>query len=188
VGATFDLIGHSLGAMVAVAYAARTPHRLNSLVVVDSALKITPAGARYMNRLRNFPPPVYRNREEAIRRFRLLPVRTEADETLLAHVAGHGVRQLPDGGWTFKFNRDALAVDGPQDLTPLLGRLTCPILFVRGAHSTLMPEPALAALVAATPFAQSIEIPKAHHHVMLDNPTAFESATRGFLNRAGLRV
>lgn len=180
----FDLIGHSLGAMVATAYAGLAPQQLQSLVVVDSQLRITPGGARYMLRLHKFPQTFYRNREQAIRQFRLLPTQTEATAGVLAHVAAHGIRQLPDGRWTLKFDRESLAHAEPQDLTPLLQRVTCPILLVRGAHSTLLTHAGLAALSAAVPHAEGVEIAEAHHHVMLDNPPAFERAVRGFLDKA----
>jgi pimeloyl-ACP methyl ester carboxylesterase len=175
------LVGHSLGAMIATAYAASAAKRIRSLVVVDSALKITPAGARYMARLQRFPQPVYRSRDDALRRFRLLPMHTTADASILRHIAAHGLRQLADGRWTLKFDREAMAQDGPLDLTPHLRRLCCPILFVRGTHSTLLTQAGLAALLRVAPHGQAVEIPDAHHHVMLDNPAAFERAVRGFL-------
>jgi pimeloyl-ACP methyl ester carboxylesterase len=179
--APVHLIGHSLGGMVATALAGQQPQHLRSLVVVDSQLKITPAAARYMLRLRNFPQPMYRDREQAIERFRLLPTQTAADRQTLRQIAAHSFRELPDGRWTFKFDREALAHNEPQDLTPVLRRLTCPILFVRGVHSTLLPPAALATLRAVAPQAEVAEINAAHHHVMLDNPLDFEHAVRRFL-------
>jgi pimeloyl-ACP methyl ester carboxylesterase len=176
------LIGHSLGGMVATALGAQQPARLRSLVVVDSQLKITPAGARYMLRLRNFPQPEYRERQQAIARFRLLPTQTAAGEQTLRRIAAQSFRELPDGRWTFKFDREAMAHNEPQDLTPVLPRLTCPILVVRGVHSTLLPPGALATLRAAAPRAEIVEIAAAHHHVMLDNPLDFEHAVRTFLD------
>jgi pimeloyl-ACP methyl ester carboxylesterase len=88
---------------------------------------------------------------------------------------------VADGRWTLKFDREAMAQDGPVDLTPHLQRLRCPILFVRGTHSTLLTEAGLAALLRVARHAQAVELPDAHHHVMLDNPTAFERAIRNFL-------
>jgi pimeloyl-ACP methyl ester carboxylesterase len=178
-----DLIGHSLGAMVAAAYAGGAGSRLNSLVVVDSQLKISAAGSRYLVRLRNFPQPVYRDYDQAIQRFRLLPTRTQADDRVLAHVAAHGLRALPDGRWTLKFDREALAHLAPRDLTPVLRALDCPILLVRGSESSLLSSGALAALRDGAPHAEVAEIPGAHHHVMLDNPAAFGDVVRTFLDR-----
>ncbi len=182
-----DLIGHSLGAMVATAFARQNPRHLRSLVIVDSQLRITPAGARYMLRLHNFPQPAYRDREQAIQRFCLLPKQTVADEDILRAVAAHSFRELPDGRWTFKFDRETMAHHEPQDLTPALQRLTFPILIVRGAHSTLLSPSALATLRIAAPHADVVEIAAAHHHVMLDNPSEFERVVRAFLDAADHR-
>lgn len=182
------LIGHSLGGMVAVAYARQTQRHLRSLIVVDSRLKVTEAGARYMSRLRNFPMPVYRDREQAIRRFRLLPTNTTAEPELLAHVAAHGIRQLADGRWTLKFDRESFAHAEPQDLTSTLECVACPILIVRGVHSSLLSAAGAAVLAAAAPHAAVAEIADAHHHVMLDNPIAFARAVRGFLAGVGTSV
>jgi pimeloyl-ACP methyl ester carboxylesterase len=178
------LIGHSLGAMIATAFANEHPRQLRSVVIVDSQLRITPAGARYMLRLRNFPQPVYRDRQQAIERFRLLPTQTAADQGVLRDVAAQSFRELSDGRWTLKFDRAALGHHAPQDLTPVLRQLTCPILLVRGAHSTLLSPSALAALRAAAPQAAVAEVPAAHHHVMLDNPAEFERVVRAFLDTA----
>jgi pimeloyl-ACP methyl ester carboxylesterase len=177
-----DVVGHSLGGMVATAYAGGAGRPLNSLVVVDTPVRISRAGARYMARLRNFPHPRYRDRDHAIKRFRLLPTATQADPTILAHVATHGVVQLPDGRWTLKFDRESLAHAEPLDLTAVLRQLTCPILLVRGARSEILAREALAELLAAVPHAEGAEIAGAHHHVMLDNPTEFERVVRAFLD------
>jgi pimeloyl-ACP methyl ester carboxylesterase len=177
------LVGHSLGGSIATAYSAAAPHRVQSLVVVDSALKMTPRGARYMTRLRHVPSPVYNDREEALRRFGLLPAATTADTALLRHMAGHGIRALADGRWTLKFDRAAMGQHAPYDLTPALERIRCPILFVRGAESTVLTSSMLAALRAAAPHAEVAEVAGAHHHVMLDNPPGFARAVRDFLDR-----
>lgn len=180
------LVGHSLGGLVAAAYAGRAPERLAALVIVDSQVRISAAGARYMTRLRHFPQAMYRDEATALRRFRLLPTQTNADPALLAHVATHAIRQLPDGRWTLRFDRATLAFPEPQDRLSILLQLSCPILFVRGAHSTLLPHDKFSALLAALPHAEGVEIPDAHHHVMLDNPPAFADAVRAFLDRVPL--
>lgn len=181
-----NLVGHSLGGMVTTAYGAWVPERVKRLVVVDSSLRISPAEARYMARLQRLPHPMYQSREDALRRFRLLPTHTMADPSILRHVAAQGVRQLPDGRWTLKFDRQAMAHNESQDLTPCLERLRCPILFVRGAHSTVLTQAMLAALLAPFPNARAVEIPAAHHHVMLDNPPAFEREVRMFLEQPSI--
>ncbi len=178
------LVGHSLGGLVATLYAASAAEKIRALVIVDTSLRITAAGARYMTRLQRFPQPVYRTREEAVRRFRLLPTHTTAAAPVLAHVAACAIRQLAHGHWTLKFDREAMGHNEPVDLTACLQRLQCPILFVRGADSTLLTAEVLARLLTAVPHAEASEVPDAHHHVMLDNPSAFERIVRAFLDKA----
>lgn len=177
------LVGHSMGGVVAAAYAGRASERLAALVIVDSQVRISVAGARYMMRLRHFPQIMYRDRDTAIRRFRLLPTQTNAAPEVLAHVAAHALRELPDGRWTLRFDRASLAAAEPQDWLPTLQQLGCPVLIVRGVHSTLLPHDKFAALLAALPRAEGIEISNAHHHVMLDNPTEFARTVRKFLDK-----
>ena len=178
----FHLVGHSLGGMIATAVAAQVPQRLKSLVLVDTQVRISSASARYMMRLRHFPQPMYRDRAQALARFRLLPVQTNAAPELLRRIAAGGIRQQPDGRWTLKFDRESLAHAQPQDLSPVLRTLSCPLLIIRGAQSTVVPADRFAALLASLPAARGIEIPDAHHHVMLDNPPEFERVLRTFLD------
>jgi pimeloyl-ACP methyl ester carboxylesterase len=182
------LVGHSLGGIIATAYAGGAAATPRTLVVVDSQARISPAGAHYMSRLYNFPQLHYRSREEAIRRFRLLPKATTASPTVLADIAAHAIHELPDGRWTLKFDRESLAHATPRDLTGVLSRLTCPLLLVRGEHSTLLSARALATMRTAAPRAHTAEIPGAHHHVMLDNPAAFARVVRNFLDRSPAAV
>jgi len=182
-GRAVGLVGHSLGGTIATAYSAAVPHRVQSLVIVDSALKMTREGARYMQRLQRLPQPVYNSRADALHRFRLLPASTAADATLLRHVAAHGIRMRADGHWTLKFDRAAMGHHEPYDLMPALERVRCPILFVRGAESAVLTSATLAALRTRVPHAEVAEIAGAHHHVMLDNPPTFARAVGNFLRR-----
>jgi len=176
------LVGHSLGALVAAAYAERFPNRLAALVLVDHPLRVTEAGVRFMRRLQGLPHPMYLSRADALHRFRLLPADSTATHPVLQHVAQHALRGLDDGRWTLKFDRESLAHFEPQDRVAALRRLACPILLVRGALSTILSADRLAHLVATLPGSRGVEVPGAHHHVMLDNPPAFARVVGGFLD------
>ncbi len=181
------LIGHSLGALVAAAYAERVPNRLAALVLVDHPLRVTEAGVRFLRRLRGLPHPVYASQAEALRRFRLLPADSTASWPVLQHVAQHAVHRRDDGRWTLKFDRESLAHLDPQDRVAALHRVACPILLLRGARSTILSADRLAHLVAAIPNARGAEVPAAHHHVMLDNPVAFAGIVGSFLDEVWAR-
>jgi pimeloyl-ACP methyl ester carboxylesterase len=176
------LVGHSFGALVAVAAAAALGRRVRALVLIDSRIKVTERAARFMDALRKLPHPVYRSAADAVARFRLLPSDHSASPEVLAHVAQYGIRQLDGESWTLKFDRRAMVNTNPIDLSAALGRIACPILVVRGSNSTIMTPAALEEFCAAAPHATVVEIEGAHHHVMLDRPERLAAAVRSFLD------
>jgi len=175
------LVGHSLGGLVAVTYAAAHPTRVASLALVDSPLRISAATADYLARLERFPRLYYPSLDDAVRRFRLLPKATHAPADVLRHVATHAMTQLPDGRWTLGGDRAALTAVDAVDVRPFLQTLTCPTLLVRGADSTVVSAAAFQRLATLVPRVAQAEIPAAHHHVMLDQPAEFARVLRQFL-------
>ena len=172
------LIGHSLGGLIALAYAARAAKMLGGLIVADMGFRLK--SSRMMRLLRNLPAPVYQDEADLLRRFQLLPGETTASLELLHHIARTSVRHLETGGLTLKFDRTTM-VRKPHDLSPVLSQITCPMLVLRGSHSQHLSMATLTDMVHRCPRARGVEIPDAGHHVLLDNPTAFLNAVRDFL-------
>jgi esterase len=179
----FALVGHSLGGFVALAYAGREPTRVRALAVVDSRPVSGSGRSQLVSRLQHLPHPEYADREEAVRRFRLLPRGTAARSEVLRHMALAGLRPLADGGFTLKFDRKAFAMRTTVDLSPVIAGLRCPVLFVRGSESAFLDRATLAAMAALCPHAEIAEIAGAHHHVVLDRPEAFSERLGAFLDR-----
>ncbi len=175
------LIGHSLGGTVAASAAARFAGELAAVVIVDSRTQARDDGLRFMHRLARMPAPRYRSLEQGVSQYRLLPVDSTAPPEILAAIAAHALRRQADGSYSFKFDRAALAGIKAHDVAAELAQLRCPILALRGALSPLMPAAAVAALRAAAPQLQAVEIAGAHHHVMLDRPAEFAAAVAEFL-------
>jgi pimeloyl-ACP methyl ester carboxylesterase len=88
------------------------------------------------------------------------------------------------GRWTTRFDRASLGAHTAFDLRDRLGDLECPVLFVRGEHSTVISRATLAKLSAACRRGQSIEIPGAFHHLPIDRPDLLGAAVRRFLEKA----
>jgi pimeloyl-ACP methyl ester carboxylesterase len=180
--ARFALVGHSLGGFVAMRYAGRHSPSLAALAVVDSRPVSGSGRSGLVNRLRHLPHPRYADREDAVRRFRLLPAGTSAAPEVLRHMALAGLTALPEGGFTLKFDRQAFAARERLDLNPALAGLRCPVLFVRGSESTFLDAETLRSMQALCARAESAEIAGAHHHVMLDRPAAFTARLAAFLD------
>jgi pimeloyl-ACP methyl ester carboxylesterase len=164
------LVGHSLGGLITIASAAAVAPRLRALVLIDTTGIINARSLRYLTQLSHWPHPVYRSQQEGLRRFRLLPSANGATPSVRDQMATHALRSTPDGTWTLKFDRRALALPGPVDLRAQLREIRVPTLVVRGALSPHVTPQAFADLRAALRHGSSAEIDGAYHHVMLDAP------------------
>jgi pimeloyl-ACP methyl ester carboxylesterase len=174
----FVLVGHSMGARIALLYAARHPERLRGVVAIDFLAELRDDRPSRFARARRRPQPVYPSRDAAAARFRLEPDGTMLSETDLRELGRRSVRASGEG-WSWKFDWRALGV-ALDPIWPLLERVPVPALVLRGALSTLM-SPAEAERVARTlPRGRAAEIPAAHHHVPLDAPKALADAIAEF--------
>jgi pimeloyl-ACP methyl ester carboxylesterase len=176
------VVGHSFGGFVAMTFAPTAGPCLSALVIVDSRARITERSARYLEALRKLPHPRHASLEEAVHRFRLLPMASTASPDVLAHVARHGMRRDADGAWTLKFDRRAVAGTPVRDFSPALAAVRCPVLAVRGADSEVVPQVGLAEFRAANSRIVTASIAHAHHHVMLDQPAALAQVIGAFLD------
>jgi pimeloyl-ACP methyl ester carboxylesterase len=113
--------------------------------------------------------------------FRLLPPDTDADPSLLAHLARESVAWR-DGAVSLRFDPACYAARVPVDGWSLLSRITAPTLVVRGERSPILPRPMAERLRAELPRARLVEIRDAYHHLVLDRPAAFGHELRGFLD------
>ncbi len=175
------LVGHSLGSFVAIHYAVAHPRGLAALVMVDGRASYGKSSARQIQLLRMLPAPKHTELEQAVAKFRPLPKEVAADPEVLAHVARLGFREQRPGAWTAKFDRMAFSGLHAFDLRDRLGELEFPVLFVRGEKSQMLSPAAAAKLALACRAGATVEIPGAHHHVLLDRPAALAREIRRFL-------
>jgi pimeloyl-ACP methyl ester carboxylesterase len=174
------LIGHSMGAGVAVSHAAEGASRdeVRGLIAVDlsrGASTRSRRAARLALTLRR----TYATREEAIARYRFLPGSDHASEELRLSIAQHSVAEQPDGRFGFKFDPRWFGVSARP--RPDLGAITCPTLFLRGSDSPMLTAEGATELAAQAPQARLVVIEGAGHHVQLDQPGLFLKAVSQFL-------
>ena len=178
------LIGHSMGGMVSLVYAATHPARLSKLVVVDTR---TLMSADRIARMREFgarPPSSYPTRGELVERYRLEPAGTQiAPPHVVRHMAEHSARQHTDGTWRHKFDRRVYATFERRDGMPLWGEVRVPALIVKGQLSNRVDAEMMAGVRQRAPQVQFAEVAASDHHVMLDNPAGFVEAVRAFLQK-----
>jgi pimeloyl-ACP methyl ester carboxylesterase len=172
------IVGHSMGAHVALDHAANHP-ATRGLVLID----LSRGGARRSRRVARLALALrraYSSREEATERYRFIPAAEHVDEALRRHIAEHSVRESSDGRWSFNFDPRWFGVASRPKPDP--SHVRCPTLLLRGAESTLLSDEGARALRDEIPKCRLIEIERAGHHVLLDQPDAVVSAIGEFLS------
>ena len=100
----------------------------------------------------------------------------------------HNIMQLPNGKWTWRYDKAFRDPKGFRERTPpevlwkALEHIACPTLIVRGAGSRIFPEPVGERMVQTMSQATMVTVEKAGHRVPGDNPPGFEQALVGFLD------
>ncbi|HZP45702.1 MAG TPA: alpha/beta hydrolase [Candidatus Binataceae bacterium] len=186
------LVGHSMGGEITQRVAYDCPELVASLVVVDAPHGGPPLRTRLMwrwkRRRQHQRRPTFATREDLVRRFRLSPPGHNLTADDLAALALKGAEQLADGTWAFRFDpRTRRMTPGwKRHLRFPLKKIKVPTLILRGEHSALLSPRVARRMHRQIRHSQFREIPRAHHHVPLDNPhetaaaiIAFVSAYRG---------
>lgn len=172
------LVGHSLGAHVALSHATGLEAATRALVLIDPARGV-PAARRRATRLALRLGRSHRSRAQAVARFRFLPGGSTASETLRLAIAHHSVVARGEGRYAFKFDPRWLGVASRRPMDP--SRLRCPTLLLRGAESPLLSEHAAQSFAAELPGCRLATVEGAGHHPQLDRPDETLCRVESFL-------
>ncbi len=179
------VIGHSLGGLVAIIGASLYGDKLAGTIIVDSPVhKPSPETDAARRGYTFFKPlKIYPTKEAALSRFKLIPEQPCDNAFIIEHIAQRSVHEV-EGGWSWKFD-PTIFIRVAQDMDRMsdhLAHARCRIALLRGEHSVVVPretsEYMFELLDRAAPL---VEIPQAHHHLILDQPLAFIAAVRALL-------
>ncbi|MEE8443413.1 MAG: alpha/beta hydrolase [Dehalococcoidia bacterium] len=185
---TFDLVGHSLGALIAIRFTAENPELVNRLVLVDGGPGLDSGSAREGARGSFVRPLGFETIEEA-KAWHRERNPNRSDEMLEQRVK-YGMKQNWAGWWVLRHDPELywLLEDGSsgfrqeeQALWEMLGNIPCPVLVLRGQESLLLSSKGAQRMAEATPNAKLVEIPGAGHSIPSDAPDLFKDAVLEFL-------
>lgn len=181
------MMGHSLGARVAMPYV--TAHPTRGFVIVDPGIVAHVDGA----------PP----RREGTGRRRALQMENESREEFMAAMrrtnflrnwhehneeyAAKSIEPVGEGPavrlkltpWALRQTQQAI---GESDLIEYFDHITCPTLIVRATEGHLS-QPMAERMRAEIADSELVVIEDSNHNVMLDRPDAFDEALEPFLER-----
>lgn len=184
----FDLLGHSMGGINAIVYAATHPSKVNRLLVEDAgpgAFEASPGAIRIRRELATTPS--HFATWDAARDFmRVLrpSVTEEAREQRLKSM----LRPADGGGFTWRYDHVGIAATrlNPDparvvDLRPHVAALACETLVVRGGNSDYLQPGMVEDMRRLNPRIRSAVVPDAGHYIHDDQPALFHQLVRDFL-------
>ena len=169
------VVGHSFGGMVSLITASKHSQDMSGLLLVDFVVnKPEEHHEWYEGRAPARPPRIVKEREELIKRFRLMPPQQCINQFLVDYIADHSIRETEKGwAWTF----DPSAYDGliiGSDHSKILSELNCPVGFYYGENTIEFKEGELETMKDLLPEDSPIfGLKDAQHHLMLDQPLPF---------------
>lgn len=183
----FILVGHSMGGLNAVVYAARYPERVERLVLVDVGPEAAREGVDNIVRFTRGPDNLeFEQYVEMAHRFN--PRRSIEN---IRERMRHRLRPTGDGKWTWKFDRRFRDPDSgirvgstssADETWSQFRQVTVPTLLVRGSESDVLTQDVAERVVAEMPAARLAIIPGAGHSVPGDNPPDFTRVVLDFLS------
>jgi len=179
------LVGMSMGAINALAYAINHSDRLSHLVIIDAGPEMRRPGS---SRIRDFVNDVADAVSVEAIIERALQFNPRRDPKILRRSLMHNLRQQEDGSWRWKYDRSRFQrLDHEAHraeragLADGLAAIACPTLVVRGGESDVFHEEDAQRLAARLPNGRNVTIPRAGHTVQGDNPKDLVAELRRFL-------
>jgi pimeloyl-ACP methyl ester carboxylesterase len=183
------LVGHSLGGLNAMVYAATAAEKLSGIALVDAG---PDPDLDAVNRIGDFVmgEPREGSLEDFVERAQVFNSRR--DPRLLRYSLQHNLRQTLDGSLTWKYDRRRLTPEYVetlrrrfQELRKTAQTISCPVLVIRGADSEAFSDEQAAAFAATLPDGRSDKVENAGHTIQGDNPRGLVRVLARFLAEIG---
>lgn len=183
----FDLVGHSMGGIVSLLYAASRPVGLRRLVLVDigpEALADAEARAGFLEMLDVVGRASYGSVEEAVSSWLSEDPLAGREET--THWARRALRQGPDGRWSWRIDAAGIGefltrAPSPGVLWSAVDAVEVPTLVVRGELSWALPEKDAERLVSRLRNGSIATVAGAGHDLGVQAPHQVAACVREFL-------
>lgn len=179
--ARIHLVGHSTGGRNALVCAALFPERAWTLTIVDQTLKADPASyQKYLTRYKEYPSPF----EDEASLVKFLEKKFKKDQRRIHYYKGQFWKNDLDQ-WDWNYSTKAAwmtqKLGREKDAYEWLGKLKCPVLFIKGGESLYVSPEEAEKIKKMMPDGEMVWVPRAEHAVFRDNPEGFLKVLVPFL-------
>jgi len=175
------VIGHSMGGFVTISTAATHGDRLAGAIVLDSPVRRPDPEVEEGDRGKSFRnPKVYPDVDTAMKHFRTVPEQPSSLPYVMDFVGRKSLRAVEEGV-TWKFDPVIFRRVTPRAAHEILPKVGCRIALFRAENGIVTPDIAEYMYELLGRNAPVIEIPEAHHHIMLDQPLLLVTGLRTLL-------
>ncbi|TKD51565.1 alpha/beta fold hydrolase [Sphingomonas baiyangensis] len=174
------VVGHSFGGIPLMYAAVHHGNRIGGGIMVDSFVppRERPAPDWAVS---GKAPPRYASEAAIVARYRFAPPQDSAHPDIVDHLARGSVRVAADGSgeWMWRFDPRMWATLDRSGADPLVERAGVPFGILHGELSALVSADHAERLAARLPDCRFVAaIPRARHHIMVDEPIALIAALR----------
>ncbi len=179
------VVGHSMGGMNSMTFAARYPDQLRALVLIDVGPEVTVDGAQQVRQFVAGPYEMDSLDEWVEHTHRYYPFRSK--EGIRKRLAV-SLRETPDGRMAKQFDERFRQSDfrgvaeSRSDIWATARALQCPTLLLHGEKSPVLKREQAEAFATAVASVRLVTIAEAGHSVAGDQPEACAAAVREFLD------
>ena len=179
------VLGHSMGGMNAMTFAARHPEQLRALVLIDVGPGVSVDGVQQVRQFVAGPYELESLDAWVEMTHKYYPFRSK--EGIRKRLAV-SLRETPEGKMAKMFDErfreaDFLGVaDSRAGIWETAKALTVPTLLLHGEKSPVLKQEQAEEFAEQVPVVRLVTIPEAGHSVAGDQPEAFVEAVRDFLN------
>lgn len=186
----FHLVGHSMGARVAMVFANRYPERLHTLTLEDMGPDIQPESYKYYENMLNRVPTPFASKEDLKTFFdqEFLKVFTpKEDPKVLAGFLQANIEEKPNGQYDWRFSKQAIVdivKEGHiQDRWLEVSSFKMPVLLIRGEKSHIFTREVFEKMLQVNPMISGVEVPDTGHWVHYEKFAEFTDILREFLQK-----
>ena len=177
------LVGHSMGGLVAVNAAQRSPERYAGVLALDSPLRRSTSGHEERRRkIASRPVRSYGSRREAHEGFKTFPPVTEAPPEVMEHIIEAAIRPSADR-WSLKF--DPRIYNRPQVSDEFVREAKVPTWWVRAQNGFVDERMTELIQDSIGPLGRLVWVPEASHHLLLEQPMPAAWLIAAFIQTLG---